>query len=129
MTELDPLIHAPARLRIMSLLAAVEEADFAFLRDETAVSDSVMSKHATALETAGYVVIRKGHVGKRPRTWLKLSPKGRQAYKDHITALQDIVARSGMSLTPDQPHPRPQAGEVRNRQPADRHPASPRSTG
>ncbi|MFC6083941.1 winged helix-turn-helix domain-containing protein [Sphaerisporangium aureirubrum] len=99
MGELDPVIHAPARLRIMSLLAAVEEAEFAFVRDEVEVSDSVMSKHAAALETAGYVVIRKGHVGKRPRTWLKLSLAGRRAYKAHIDALRDIVARSGMSLT------------------------------
>lgn len=101
MSDLDPLIHAPARLQIMSLLAAVEEAEFAFLRDETGVSDSVMSKHATALETAGYIQIRKGHVGKRPRTWLKLSPAGRQAYRTHVEALRDIVARSGMTLIPD----------------------------
>ncbi|MFC4532447.1 winged helix-turn-helix domain-containing protein [Sphaerisporangium dianthi] len=101
MAELDPVIHAPARLRIMSLLAAVEEAEFAFVRDEVQVSDSVMSKHAAALEAAGYVVIRKGHVGKRPRTWLKLSPTGRQAYMSHIEALRDIVARSGLSLTND----------------------------
>ncbi|GAA1277404.1 transcriptional regulator [Sphaerisporangium rubeum] len=101
MSDLDPVIHAPARLQIMSLLAAVEEAEFSFLRDETGVSDSVMSKHATALETAGYVQIRKGHVGKRPRTWLKLSPTGRQAYKAHVEALHDIVARSGMTLIPE----------------------------
>ncbi|WP_248963680.1 winged helix-turn-helix domain-containing protein [Sphaerisporangium perillae] len=99
MAELDPAIHAPARLRVMSLLAAVEEAEFSFVRDEVEVSDSVLSKHAAALEAAGYVVIRKGHVGKRPRTWLKLSPAGRQAYRAHVAALQEIVARSGLSLT------------------------------
>ncbi|GGL08777.1 MarR family transcriptional regulator [Sphaerisporangium melleum] len=101
MPDLDPLIHAPARLRVMSLLAAVEEAEFAFVRDEVGVSDSVLSKHSAALEAAGYVLIRKGHVGKRPRTWLKLSPVGRRAFEAHITALRDIVARSGLSLTPN----------------------------
>jgi DNA-binding MarR family transcriptional regulator len=101
MAELDPVIHAPARLRVMSLLAAVEEAEFAFVRHEAGVSDSVMSKHASALETAGYVVIRKGHVGKRPRTWLRLSPAGRDAYAAHVAALRAIVARSGLSLTGD----------------------------
>ncbi|MET8144658.1 transcriptional regulator [Sphaerisporangium sp. NPDC005288] len=99
MAELDPAIHAPVRLRVMSLLAAVEEAEFAFVRDEVEVSDSVMSKHAAALESAGYVAIRKGHVGKRPRTWLRLTPEGRQAYTSHVAALRDIVARSGLSLT------------------------------
>ncbi|GAA3822796.1 transcriptional regulator [Sphaerisporangium flaviroseum] len=98
MAELDPVIHAPARLRIMSLLAAVEEAEFAFVRDEVQISDSVLSKHAAALESAGYVVIRKGHVGKRPRTWLKLSATGRKAYAAHVAALQSIVAQSGLSL-------------------------------
>ncbi|WP_405141562.1 transcriptional regulator [Sphaerisporangium sp. NBC_01403] len=99
MERLDPLIHAPARLRVMSLLAAMEEAEFAFVRDAVEVSDSVLSKHAAALETAGYVVIRKGHVGKRPRTWLRLSDAGREAYAAHVAALQAIVARSGLSLT------------------------------
>ncbi|WP_214412700.1 winged helix-turn-helix domain-containing protein [Sphaerisporangium fuscum] len=101
MSELDPLIHAPARLRVMSLLAAVEEAEFAFVRDEVGVSDSVLSKHAAALESGGYVEIRKGHVGKRPRTWLRLSAAGRRAYEAHVEALRAIVARSGLSLTVD----------------------------
>lgn len=96
---LDPHIHAPVRLQIVSLLAATEEAEFAFVRDQVGISDSVLSKHAGALEAVGYVEIRKGYVGKRPRTWLKLSPLGRQAYADHVAALQAIVARSGLSLT------------------------------
>ncbi|MEV7967074.1 transcriptional regulator [Sphaerisporangium sp. NPDC088356] len=99
MAELDPIIHAPARLRVMSLLAAMEEAEFASVRDAAEVSDSVLSKHAAALEAAGYVVIRKGHVGKRPRTWLRLSGAGREAYAAHVAALQAIVAQSGLSLT------------------------------
>ncbi|MEU7694468.1 transcriptional regulator, partial [Microbispora hainanensis] len=64
--ELDPVIHAPARLQIVSLLAAAEEAEFAFVRDTLGVSDSVLSKHGSALEAAGYVAVRKGYVGKRP---------------------------------------------------------------
>ncbi|GII80263.1 transcriptional regulator [Sphaerisporangium rufum] len=103
MSELDTAIHAPVRLRMMSLLAALEEAEFAYVRDELGVSDSVLSKHAAALEVAGYVVVRKGHVGKRPRTWLGLSAAGRRAYQAHVAALQEIVARSGLSLAPDRP--------------------------
>ncbi|GIH91388.1 transcriptional regulator [Planobispora siamensis] len=98
---LDPVIHAPVRLQIVALLAAAEEAEFAFVRDQVEVSDSVLSKHASALEAAGYVDIRKGYVGKRPRTWLKLSARGRQAYLAHVAALQAIVARSGLRLTPE----------------------------
>ncbi|MFE9921135.1 winged helix-turn-helix domain-containing protein [Streptomyces sp. NPDC005774] len=91
--NLDPVIHAPTRLQIMSLLAAATEAEFAFVRDSLEISDSVLSKHSAALEAAGYVEIRKGYVGKRPRTWLKLSPQGRQAFADYVDRLRQIVGR------------------------------------
>ncbi|MEO3862508.1 transcriptional regulator [Acrocarpospora sp. B8E8] len=97
-SQLDPVIHAPTRLQIVSLLAAAEEAEFAFVRDSLDISDSVLSKHASALEAARYVKIRKGHVGKRPRTWFSLTPAGRKAYQNHVAALQGIVAQSGLSV-------------------------------
>ena len=53
MSELDPLIHAPARLKLMTMLTAVTEAEFATLRDRLEVSDSVLSKHVTALAAVG----------------------------------------------------------------------------
>ncbi|MEV4251639.1 transcriptional regulator [Spirillospora sp. NPDC049652] len=91
--NLDPVIHAPVRLQIVSLLATAAEAEFSFVRDNLEVSDSVLSKHAAALETAGYVHIRKGHVGKRPRTWLKLTDQGRAAFREYVATLQQIVGR------------------------------------
>ncbi|GAB2810970.1 transcriptional regulator [Actinocorallia aurea] len=93
MSPLDPVIHAPVRLQIMSLLAAAQEAEFSFVRDSVEVSDSVLSKQAAALEGAGYVVIRKGHVGKRPRTWLSLTEEGRAAFRTYVAELQRIVGR------------------------------------
>lgn len=98
--NLDPVIHAPTRLQIMSLLAAATDAEFSFVRDSLEISDSVLSKHASALEAAGYVEIRKGHVGKRPRTWLKLTGQGRIAFQDYVTTLQQIV---GQPLVSDLP--------------------------
>jgi len=98
--QLDPVIHAPARLSIVALLATAEQAEFSFVRDHVGVSDSVLSKHAAALEAAGYVEIRKGHVGKRPRTWLALTDAGRKAFRDHVAALQRIVAQAGETLVP-----------------------------
>jgi DNA-binding MarR family transcriptional regulator len=92
--SLDPLIHAPARLSMMALLAAGEEAEFAYVRDSIGVSDSVLSKHASALEAAGYLKIRKGYVGKRPRTWFRLSPAGQTAFAAHAKALHNIVAQA-----------------------------------
>jgi DNA-binding transcriptional ArsR family regulator len=92
--NLDPVIHAPVRLQIVSLLAAAAEAEFSFVRDSVEISDSVLSKHASALENAGYVHIRKGHVGKRPRTWLRLTDQGRRAFAEYVATLQQIVGRS-----------------------------------
>jgi DNA-binding MarR family transcriptional regulator len=89
--RLDELIHAPVRLSIVAALAQVDEAEFAHVRDTVEVSDSVLSKQATQLEAAGYVRIRKGYVGKRPRTWLSLTPAGRTAYTGHLDALRAIA--------------------------------------
>jgi DNA-binding MarR family transcriptional regulator len=96
--NIDPVIHGPVRLQIVSLLAAAAEAEFSFVRDSVQVSDSVLSKNAAALEAAGYVEIRKGHVGKRPRTWLKLTAQGRAAFAEYVQTLRDIV---GSPLTQD----------------------------
>jgi DNA-binding MarR family transcriptional regulator len=90
----DELIHAPTRLEIVSLLAAAQWADFKYIRDELGLSDSALSKQLSTLETAGYVEIRKSFVGKRPRTSASLSKTGRRAFEQHVTALQQIIARS-----------------------------------
>lgn len=89
--HLDEVIHAPVRFSIVAALATVDESDFSTLRDAIEVSDSVLSKQCSALETAGYVTVRKGYVGKRPRTWLSLTGRGRTAYDRHLTALREIA--------------------------------------
>ena len=99
--KFDELIHASTRLSIVSLIAATEWADFKFIRDGIGLSDSALSKQLTTLEEAGYVEIRKGFVGKRPRTWAKLTIIGRAAFQRHIAALQEIVAQAGSTILPN----------------------------
>ncbi|WP_329117818.1 transcriptional regulator [Streptomyces sp. NBC_01465] len=89
---LDETIHHPTRLAVTAFLSACDEAEFAAVRDGCGISDSVLSKTASALEAAGYLTVRKGHVGKRPRTWLALTDEGQDALVAHITALQDIAS-------------------------------------
>jgi DNA-binding MarR family transcriptional regulator len=96
----DELIHPPTRLAIVSLLAASQWAEFKFIRDSIGLSDSALSKQLTTLEQAEYVEIHKGFVGKRPRTSARLTPAGRTAFEQHVAALQDMVARSGMRIVP-----------------------------
>lgn len=89
--DLDEVIHAPVRFSIVAALAKVDEAEFAAVRDAVQVSDSVLSKQVTILETAGYVGVKKGYVGKRPRTWLSLTRVGRAAFESHLAALRAIA--------------------------------------
>lgn len=92
MPELDPNIHAPARLKLMTMLTAVSEAEFATLRDGLEVSDSVLSKHVTALAAVRYVKSRKGvHLGRRT-TWISLTAAGRKALSTHVAALRELIA-------------------------------------
>lgn len=91
-TRLNELIHQPIRFSMMAALTKADELEFRFLRDTLAVSDSVLSRHASALEQAGYITIRKGHVGKWPRTWHALTDNGRTALADHVAALRELVA-------------------------------------
>jgi DNA-binding MarR family transcriptional regulator len=87
----DELIHAPKRLRICAVLAAATAAEFATLRDALDVSDSVLSKHLTALESADYITTRRELRNSRQRVWVSLTPTGRRAYAGHVQALQQIM--------------------------------------
>ncbi|MDQ6616913.1 MAG: transcriptional regulator [Actinomycetota bacterium] len=89
---LDRNIHQPVPLSIVAALWAAKEIEFGVVRDTVGISDSVLSRQASGLEAIGYVAIRKGYVGKRPRTWLSLTPAGRDALEQHLAALRDVVA-------------------------------------
>lgn len=91
MSGLDERIHHPTRLQLLAMLAAVDEVEFAFARDRIAVADSVLSKHAKALEEAGYVSVRKGASAGRRRTWFTLTSAGRRAFRAHVAELQRLA--------------------------------------
>lgn len=91
MSGIDPLIHAPARLQLVSTLSGVSEAEFATLRSALEVSDSVLSKHIAALVDAGYLRSRKGAHGGRRTTWVGLTEAGRRALHDHVIALRRLI--------------------------------------
>ena len=92
MDGLDEHVVAPARLKLMTTLSAVSQAEFATVRDALEVSDSVLSKHLAALEAAGYVRRRKGvHRGRRT-TWVALTARGRTALSAHVAALRALIA-------------------------------------
>jgi DNA-binding MarR family transcriptional regulator len=81
----------------VSLLGASDWAEFRFIRESLGMSDSALSKQLTLLEDAGYVQIRKAFVGKRPRTWARLSRAGRAAFEGHVQKLLEILNVSGLA--------------------------------
>ncbi len=90
--SLDPVIHAPNRLQMCCMLAAVDTIDFATVREALDVSESVLSKHVKTLEESGYVKVRKAASEGRQRTWLSLSRPGREALRSHLAALKAMMA-------------------------------------
>lgn len=89
-TARDPVLEVGPRLAICALLQGTEWADFATIRDAVGAADSVISKHSRTLEDAGYLEVRKGAVGRRPRTWFRLTPAGRAALEGHLAWLSGL---------------------------------------
>ena len=79
------------RLSIIAALADVQRAEFALVRDSVQITDSSLSKQCAVLESAGYLAVTKGRAGRRPRTWLALTPAGRDALSRHLAALRAIA--------------------------------------
>lgn len=92
MARLDSHLQAPARLKLMSTLTAVSEVEFAVLRSQLGVSDSVLSKHVSTLADAGYLRSRKGVHEARRTTWIAITGKGRKVLTAHVAALREIIA-------------------------------------
>lgn len=93
-TELDRLIHEPARLLIVTILSSVASADFLFLQRETGLTKGNLSAHLSKLEEAGYVRIEKTFRGKLPLTVCKLTVTGRKALSQYRQQLQDFMAKT-----------------------------------
>ncbi|MBW7998255.1 MAG: transcriptional regulator [Candidatus Glassbacteria bacterium] len=89
--NLDPLIHAPIRLAILSVLISVESAKFTFLKDATGATDGNLSTHLTKLEKSGYIKISKTFENKKPQTSCALTKKGREAFEKYLGQLETLV--------------------------------------
>ena len=93
-TELDRLIHEPARLLIVTILSTVVSADFLFLQRETGLTKGNLSAHLSKLEEAGYVRIEKTFKGKLPLTVCKLTVAGKKALGQYRQQLRDFIERT-----------------------------------
>jgi len=94
MAALDPTIHQPIRLSIMAALMALEareQMDFTSLRELVQATDGNLGAHLQKLEDAGYIAVEKTFVGRKPRTFVAVTVKGRHAFQQHVVALREII--------------------------------------
>jgi DNA-binding transcriptional ArsR family regulator len=92
-TDVDRIIHEPARLQIVALLAGVQEADFLWVQRESGLTKGNLSSHLTRLEEAGYVRIEKTYRGKVPLTVLRLTAEGASAFDDYRQKMNGLLRR------------------------------------
>jgi DNA-binding transcriptional ArsR family regulator len=90
LSNLDRLVHEPARLSILTALASCESADFMFLQSLTGLTKGNLNVHLTRLEEAGLVAIEKGFRGKIQRTSVRLTDLGRSSIDRHWEQLKAL---------------------------------------
>ena len=91
LAEIDRVIHEPARLLLVATLSVVESADFLFLMNQTKLTRGNLSSHLSKLEAAGYVEIKKEFVEKIPRTLLRLTEEGKNAFIEYRQKMQQVL--------------------------------------
>ena len=101
----DEIIHQPVRLKIMAALNTLEARqwlEFVALRAIVQATDGNLGAHLNTLEAAGYVLVKKDFVGKKPRTRVCLSRSGREAFSRYVIALQAILEPGSLEPDPQQ---------------------------
>lgn len=91
LADLDLMIHAQARLMILTYLYVVDSVDYVFMLRLTGMSWGKLASHLSKLEEAGYVDIEKTYQGKKPKSILRMTKRGRAAYKAYKDNLQEVL--------------------------------------
>jgi len=89
--ELDPILHAPLRLAVVSLLLGVKEAEFTFIKEKTNSTAGNLSVQISKLKEAGYIDVTKQFKDNYPLTICKITSKGIDAFEKYVKALQSYM--------------------------------------
>lgn len=89
--NIDRVIHAPARLMVLTSLYVVQSADFLFLMRSTGLTWGNLSTHLSKLEEAGYIALEKKFKGKKPHTMIRLTRSGRAAFREYKQSMQQVL--------------------------------------
>jgi len=91
LADIDQVIHAPARLMVLTYLYVIESADYVFLQNLTGLTWGNLATHLGKLEQAGYISVNKGYKGKKPHTSISLTEEGRKAFREYKEKMQKIL--------------------------------------
>jgi DNA-binding transcriptional ArsR family regulator len=89
--ELDPILHSQLRLAVMSLLIAVKEAEFTFIKEKTNATAGNLSVQVQKLKEAGYIEVTKQFKDNYPQTICKITPQGINAFEEYVKTLQQYL--------------------------------------
>jgi DNA-binding MarR family transcriptional regulator len=90
-SALDDVVHQRVRLGILAVVHQGRRVEFGFLRGTLELTAGNLGQHLTVLENAGLVQIEKGYDGKRPRTWVSLTPAGAEALRQEVAHLRQLI--------------------------------------
>jgi len=99
---LDDVVHQRHRLGILTITAEARQAEFGYLREALALTAGNLSRHLSVLEEAGLVQVDKGYKGRRPRTWVRITGRGRTALAAELDVLARLVQqRASLGQAPE----------------------------
>lgn len=99
---LDEVVHQRHRLGILTIAAEAKRAEFGFLREALGLTAGNLSRHLSVLEEAGLIEVEKGYKGRRPRTWVQITGRGRSALAAELDVLARLVRkRSSLGHEPE----------------------------
>ncbi len=94
--QFDKAFENRVRLQVMSVLVVNEYYDFNSLKDLLQVTDGNLASHLKALEKEEYINVNKSFIGRKPNTQYAASKKGKEAFKNHLLALENLIKQQKM---------------------------------
>ena len=91
LAQFNKAFESKARLSIMSVLMVNDTQSFNALKELLGLTDGNLATHLRTLEESGYVLVQKQFIGRKPNTTYSATPTGRQAFSDHLTALEAFI--------------------------------------
>ncbi|MBO4804789.1 MAG: transcriptional regulator [Paludibacteraceae bacterium] len=93
--NINKAFESKVRLGIMSVLMVNAEVDFTTLKSLLELTDGNLASHTKNLEELGYILSKKQFIGRKPNTTFAITEKGREAFTEHLNALEAFLKNSG----------------------------------